>query len=133
MRAFGLVVALVLLVWGLYRLFMEEKERRDGNAARARRQGAAPKPSTSPASGQPVHDGGSAPKPPAASPKQSAAPEPAKMLPSMLTEHDADEDITIITLAPPPEVVAALNALKVAASDGGARSPPKPPWVYPGV
>jgi protein phosphatase len=54
-------------------------------------------------------DAAEAPKAEAAKPKPKA--EPAGALPSMAHDHDADEDITIITLAPPPEVVAAMNAL----------------------
>lgn len=65
--------------------------------------GKAPKPepgkASKPAPNKTVparHDGGSSP--------------PGKMLPSLLQEHDPDEDITIITLAPPADLVAARNA-----------------------
>jgi protein phosphatase len=42
------------------------------------------------------------------------------MLPSMLQEHDADEDITIITLAPSPAVLTAMNAVAAKAKAPGA-------------
>jgi serine/threonine protein phosphatase PrpC len=60
-------------------------------------------------------------------PKLRAEPPPAKpaasagMVPSMLQEHESDEDITIITLAPPPEVRAALNALASKAAPASAK------------
>ena len=122
MRAFGLVVSLVLLAVGLYRLFMEERARR---GPRVRVGGSAPKPREIL-----VADGGSAPKPRESGTGTGLAAgtaEAGKMVPSMLNEHDADEDITIITLAPPKEIVAAMAAKAEAEAARVAAQPKAPP------
>jgi serine/threonine protein phosphatase PrpC len=152
MRTLGLLVALALLGVGLYRLYEELRlarrlagkpaRRPDGGARPAAAAPAAAKPAAAaPATAAPAAAKPAAAKPaaappaakPAAAPPAAAKAEPAaeakrdsspggKMLPSALTEPDTDEDITIITLTPPPEVVAALNAL--AAKAGGSSSGP---------
>src|SRR5262249_40390981 len=62
--------------------------------------------------------------PPAeAKPVPPSTPAPPRMVPA-LQEHDPDEDITIITLAPPPDVVAALNALKATPNAAAAFAAP---------
>ena len=162
MRAIGLVVALVLLAWGLYRLFMEERaaSRRRGRDG-SRDGGSAPKPRESapgkagaPAAKARESAPGKAGEPaakaresapgkagePAAKARESAPgkveagggkavqngtkAEGGNMLPSMLHETDADEDITIITLAPSPQIVAAMNALAAKAAAAKAEGAP---------
>lgn len=125
MKPIVLIVAIVLLVVGFYRLL---------TPARPLRSGAAPGPAPRPqAGGAPTtkgtlepgaHAASTAPAPAAAEPphagsepaKQRPRAEPAAALPSLVQENEADEDITIITLAPPPEVVAAMNALAAKAA-----------------
>ncbi len=144
MRFIGLLVAMVLLAVGLYRLAAEllaTRKPRSQAGSPASPGPRAPSESSSPHAGEPSH----APTPQASSEPTSAAPPAAKpppppspaaaqaakpkplangaqangaaakdgpLVPSMLHEADSDEDITIITLAPPPDVVAAMNALK---------------------
>jgi protein phosphatase len=113
MRTFGLLIAFVLLAIGLYRAF---GGRRVAPAQVGPAKPATPPPSKAeeappePAKGKPT------PAPAKAEPAKPAAPAPKKAddapkaLPS-LHEYDGDEDITIITLAPSPQIVAAMNAV----------------------
>jgi protein phosphatase len=133
LRAIGLVIALAAVALGLYRVFNEK-----------RRQPPAPKPELGPAGGakpevaagaeprksEPGQDGAaSGPKPrapsaPAAEPAAKAEPAPAQMSVPKLLEHDPDEDITIITLAPSPELLAAMHAVAAKAGTPVAATPP---------
>ena len=154
-RTLGLVVALALLAVGLYRLYEDlraSKSRRSksrpgpgqsadprtsqppqrtgGAPADAAARGSdpgvkprAPEPAPTPAASDP----GAKARPPAeAKPAPPSTPAPARMVPA-LQEHDPDEDITIITLAPPPDVVAALNALKATPNAAAAFAAPAAP------
>jgi len=127
MRTIGLLVALALLTVGIYRLVMELLAERNAKQ-RASSHPASPRPSppsepvsppaqASPGTAAPAKAAAPdpAPKAPSAKPHANGTPAPEKKapaIPSMVNEHDADEDITLITLAPPPDVMAAMNALK---------------------
>jgi protein phosphatase len=124
MRIIGLVVAFALLAVGLYRIFAARRP------APAPRKLEPPRPDAGkkvePARAEPAAEKSAPPAekaPPRAEPAPAAKPaDDKKMLPSMLTE-DSDEDITIITLAPSPQVVAAINAI---ANKAAPASTPKP-------
>jgi serine/threonine protein phosphatase PrpC len=121
MRTIGLVFAFGLVAVGLYRAFTAGPPRRPQLAP-------APKPgSAEPASrkSEPAEPG-QATKPaekPEAKPEPAARVEPVKKLPSMLHE-DSDEDITIITLAPSPQILSAMNALAAKAAAAAAAATP---------
>jgi protein phosphatase len=152
MTIFWLLVALALLSLGLYRLAGEQRARaaatRPKTAAKSAPAKAAPK--SEPAKAAPKSEPAkAAPKsePAKAAPKSEPAKTIAKAdppqtgngkadaalggttLPSVLEGHDEDEDITIITLAPSPEIVAAMNALAAKAKTPAKIEPaatPKP-------
>ena len=141
MRILGLVVAFALLAVGLYRAFAGRRP------APKKRQNAplpsdAPAPSAAkneppppPPSSEPAPASEKSPRPPPSesqplAAEKSAPPAPAvaddyKMVPSMLHPEDSDEDITIITLAPSPQIVAAMNALAAKATKAAAAPTPK--------
>src|SRR5690242_10565156 len=137
MRVIGLIIALALLAVGLYRLFLEERAARlpqkpdpkpDPGKPAARTEPAKAEAAKPPAKSDAVKAEpakAAAPAKPPAGSNGKAEPAPAqgrrdggdpdipaqaggRMLPSMLHEHDADEDITIITLAPSPAVLTAM-------------------------
>ena len=120
----GLIIAFAMVAVGLYRAV---------TAGRA----SAPTPQIKPARGTkpetPKRKTAPAAAPEKAQPRlakaEPAKAEPArKSLPSVTTE-DTDEDITIITLAPSPQIVAAMAALaaKVAPAAGAASTAEAPP------
>jgi protein phosphatase len=132
MRVILLIVALVLLVAGLYRLFTEERAARErqkptrkpdgGNAGGPRQP-----PRAEPARGEPAKAEPAKPAPAAKSAAPAADPDAGKkMLPSMLQEHDPDEDITIITLAPSPAVLTAMSAVAAKAKGPTNAESPAP-------
>jgi Protein phosphatase 2C len=116
MKPIALIVAIVLLAVGFYRLLVPARPARPSALP-------APRPPAPAAGGEPTKKETPEKSAPAASApavteptKPRAKAEPAAALPSLVQDHEADEDITIITLAPPPEVVAAMNALAAKAA-----------------
>jgi protein phosphatase len=112
----GLIFAFALVAVGLYRAFTAAPPR-----PRLKPAGG-PKPEPAPRKSEPAK---LAPEKAEPAPRKSEpAAEPAKKaLPSMLHE-DSDEDITIITLAPSPQIVAAMAALAAKAAPAAAEPPP---------
>lgn len=106
MRIIGLVIAFALLAVGLYRAF--SGKRPAPRPALPPEPG--PKPLPEPSKAEPVASEAPSPPPEKAAPEPQ---EPQRMLPSMLQAEDSDEDITIITIAPSADLVAAMNAVAV--------------------
>jgi protein phosphatase len=132
MRTIGLIAAVLLLAFGLYRLFTEQRKP-EKPAAKPGGKLPAPQGSTKrePEKSAPAAKSEAAKSEPAKSEKSEPA-KSEKPLPSMLQEHDADEDITIITIAPSPELMAAMNAAKAAPAVEAAAAPPTdPPKLEP--
>jgi protein phosphatase len=129
MRILGLVVAFALLAVGLYRAFAGRRSAPQKPRKIAPAAGKAPPPPAEkveppPAPAPPRPPAAeTSPAPPAAE-KSPPAPEKKQMLPSMLQPEDSDEDITIITLAPSPQMVAAMNAIANKPAPKAAAAPP---------
>jgi protein phosphatase len=131
MRILGLLTAVALLAWGLFRVFFTHRRLPAGPQRSPRKLDAPPaaaRPEPARAPGDAVSSGKPAPANAAERPRATEAqPQPApekpaagseerKPVPSMLQQEDADEDITIITLAPSPIAMAAMNAVAARAA-----------------
>ncbi|MFT3764323.1 MAG: protein phosphatase 2C domain-containing protein [Minicystis sp.] len=140
MRTLGLVIACALLAVGLYRAFFSKPAAAKpalppgpqpkqpappapAKAAAATKPDAARPPAPPEAAAAPVEKAAARPADEKPAPKPAAkADDDRRMVPSMLQPEDSDEDITIITLAPSPQIVAAMNAL---AAKAATPSPPE--------
>ena len=126
-RTIGLIIAFALVVVGLYRAFTAGR----ATAPRAQLKPGGdrkPEPRTrrsEPAEAPGVPAGKAQPEKAEARPAPAAEPD-KKKLPSMHHE-DTDEDITVITLAPSPQIVAAMAALAAKAAAPGGSPPEEAP------